>query len=96
MKTIQFSRTVQYATEGRNRGPIYTEGSVHTFEDSFADKWLGRGVAVEVAGGVPIPEPAVDPAPADAPADPAPAEEPTTSKKARRDAKHSDSNDSGG
>jgi hypothetical protein len=45
MKRIKFTQTVQYESEGRGKGPIFEEGSIHDLEDNFADRWLRRGVA---------------------------------------------------
>lgn len=50
MKEIQFVRTELYESEGRNKGPTFEEGSVHKFEDAFADRWLRRGAAVPFTG----------------------------------------------
>lgn len=47
MKRIKFLSTEIYESEGRNQGPKYRKGSVHNFEDHFAERWLRRGVAVE-------------------------------------------------
>lgn len=48
MKRIKFGRTELYESEGRNKGPTFTEGSTHDFEDHFADRWLRRGAAALV------------------------------------------------
>lgn len=45
---VRFLKTVQHQSEGRNKGPIYNEGSEHEFPEPFAQKWLRRGVAVVV------------------------------------------------
>lgn len=66
MKRIKFTRTELYESEGRNKGPTFKEGSTHDFDDAFADRWLRRGVAVEVNTREPLPE---DPPRADKPAD---------------------------
>lgn len=50
MKTIQFTRTERYESEGRNLGPLYEKDSVHNFEDAFADRWLRRFVAIDITG----------------------------------------------
>ena len=49
---IKFLRRVQYESEGRGKGPIYEQGSEHEFDDTFAQRWLRRGVAVVVAQAV--------------------------------------------
>jgi hypothetical protein len=54
MKRIKFTRTEQFESEGRNQGPIYVEGSVHDFDDAFADRWLRRSAAVEVDKRTPL------------------------------------------
>lgn len=54
MKRIRFTSTERYESEGRNQGPLYKEGSTHDFEDDFADRWLRRGVAVEVNARTPL------------------------------------------
>lgn len=56
MKRIKFNRTELYESEGRNLGPTYHEGSVHEFEDAFADRWLRRGSADEVDKRTPLSE----------------------------------------
>lgn len=48
MKRIRFTQDAIYETEGYQKGPRFEEGSVHDFEDDFANRWLRRNVAVEV------------------------------------------------
>lgn len=73
MKRIKFSRDVLYESEGRGKGPSYSEGSTHDFEDHFADRWLRRGAASEVNTREPLP---ADPEPEpEAPAAPTPVPE---------------------
>lgn len=67
-KRIRFVETVIYETEGYQKGPQYKEGSVHDFEDHFADRWLRRNKAVEVNTREPLAE--------DAPVEPIPAADP--------------------
>jgi hypothetical protein len=51
---IKFNQTVQYESEGRNKGPVYAKDSVHDFTAEFAQRWLQRGVAVEFDPSAPI------------------------------------------
>ena len=42
MTRVRFTRTVQYESEGRGRGPIYEAGSEHEFEPAFAERLLAH------------------------------------------------------
>lgn len=91
---IRFIRTVQAETEGRHKGPVYKAGSEHDFPLASAERWLRRGVAVEVTASARVkPErpmmgakPAAEAAPpkADADAEPAPAAAPKRGRKAKK------------
>lgn len=48
---IGFTKTVQYENEGRHQGPIFQAGDVYDCADDFAQRWLERGVAVNLDGG---------------------------------------------
>lgn len=61
MKRIQFTRTELYESGGRGKGPTFKEGSIHEFEDNFADRWLRRGVAIELGDGVEVAPALLDP-----------------------------------
>lgn len=50
MRWIEFSQSVQFESEGRNKGPKFEMGERHHLEDGFADRWLRRGVAFAVDG----------------------------------------------
>ena len=56
MKRIRFTRDALYEVEGYQKGVTYKDGSVHDFEDHFADRWLRRDAAVEVNTREPMPE----------------------------------------
>ena len=45
MRWIEFSQSVQFESEGRNKGPKFEMGERHHLEDGFAEKWLRRAVA---------------------------------------------------
>ena len=56
MTRVRFTRTVQYESEGRGRGPIYEAGSEHEFEPAFAERWLRRKAAEIIETADPVEE----------------------------------------
>jgi len=54
MKRVRFLRDEIYESEGRKKGPVYKAGSVHDFEDDFADRWLRRNAAELVDRRTPV------------------------------------------
>lgn len=54
--TVEFLRDVQYENEGRRQGPKFYRGRTYTFDAWFAERWIKRGAAYDVAGDAPEPE----------------------------------------
>lgn len=46
---VKFNETTIYETDGPKKGPVFKAGQTYEFPESFAQKWLRRGVAEEVA-----------------------------------------------
>ncbi|MGE0828948.1 MAG: hypothetical protein AB7O04_06310 [Hyphomonadaceae bacterium] len=53
---VEFLRSVQFECDGRKQGPKFLKGKRYTFDRPFAERWIKRGAAFDVAG--PEPEPA--------------------------------------
>lgn len=47
MRKITFTKTVQYESEGRGKGPTYEEGRTYELRDDLAQRWINRDVAVD-------------------------------------------------
>lgn len=61
--TIKFRRTVQYECDGRHKGPFLRKGETFTFDYDFAQRWIKRGAAYDVAGPEPVDAEPVKPKP---------------------------------
>jgi hypothetical protein len=45
---VKFLEDAIYESEGPHKGPHYDKGSIHEFDEEFAQRWIRRGVAEEV------------------------------------------------
>jgi hypothetical protein len=48
---IGFTKTGQYESEGRHKGPVFTAGEVYDCTDDFGMRWIVRNMAVTLKGG---------------------------------------------
>jgi len=42
---VTFNTTVQFQTDGRNKGPVYEAGKTYDLRDDHANRWIRRGMA---------------------------------------------------
>ena len=55
---VRFNERVVYETIARNEGRTFDEGAVYNLSAEYGQRWINRGVAVEVEKpGDPEPEP---------------------------------------